>query len=128
MQTKDACSQVRMEQVDEMHQRLLRQMQQMERSMLADKQTIQHLQAQLDESMQKLQEMTQICSDQEKILVDAEKYLENIKFQSSMLVVLINDLLDLAKLETMNFSFNDEYFSLNELISKAFDTVKYQAT
>ena len=44
-----------------------------------------------------------------------------------MLITLINDLLDLAKLETMNFTFNEEYFDFNEVITKAFETVKYQA-
>ena len=44
-----------------------------------------------------------------------------------MLLTLINDLLDLAKLETMNFQFNNEYFNLTEVIDHAYDTVKYQA-
>ena len=44
-----------------------------------------------------------------------------------MLITLINDLLDLAKFETMNFKFNDDYFNMNELINQAYDTVKYQA-
>ena len=44
-----------------------------------------------------------------------------------MLLTLINDLLDLAKFETMNFKFNEDYFNLNELISKAYNTMKYQA-
>ena len=44
-----------------------------------------------------------------------------------MLLNLINDLLDLAKFETMNFSFNEEYFNLKEVIDQAYDTVKYQA-
>lgn len=44
-----------------------------------------------------------------------------------MLITLINDLLDLAKLETMNFKFNEEYFDYNKLIKQAFDTMKYQA-
>ena len=44
-----------------------------------------------------------------------------------MLITLINDLLDLAKLETMNFKFNEDYFDLNELINQAYDTMKYQA-
>lgn len=34
-----------------------------------------------------------------------------------MLLTLINDLLDLAKFETMNFKFNLEYFDLSELIN-----------
>ena len=46
----------------------------------------------------------------------AENYLENISYQSNMLLTLINDLLDLAKFETMNFSFNETLFNMNELI------------
>lgn len=45
-----------------------------------------------------------------------------------MLLNLINDLLDLAKFETMNFSFNEEYFDLNQVIDQAYETVKYQAS
>ena len=56
---------------------------------------------------------------------DTENYMENIFYQSSMLLNLINDLLDLAKFETMNFKFNEDYFNLNELISNAYDTMKY---
>lgn len=59
--------------------------------------------------------------------MEAETYLENISYQSSMLITLVNDLLDLAKLETMNFQFNEEYFNLDETISQACNTVKYQA-
>lgn len=54
---------------------------------------------------------------QDQTLVETEKYLENISFQSNMLITLINDLLDLAKFETMNFKFNDDYFNMNELIN-----------
>lgn len=44
-----------------------------------------------------------------------------------MLLTLINDLLDLAKFETLNFKFNEEFFNFNDLIAKAYDTMKYQA-
>lgn len=44
-----------------------------------------------------------------------------------MLLTLINDLLDLAKLETMNFGFNEEFFDFDQLISEAISTVKYEA-
>ena len=57
-----------------------------------------------------------MADKQEKTLMELEKYLENIQFQSSMLITLINDLLDLAKLETMNFKFNEEFFNFNQLI------------
>ena len=63
--------------------------------------------------------------DQRQALQNAETYLENIFYQSSMLLTLIQDLLDLAKFETMNFKFNEDFFNLNDLISKAYDTMKY---
>ena len=53
----------------------------------------------------------------------AEDYIENMAYQSNMLLTLINDLMDLAKLETLNFKFNEEYFDLPDLIKKAFKTV-----
>jgi len=45
-----------------------------------------------------------------------------------MLTNLINDLLDLAKLNTLNFKFNDDYFDLNILIQQSLDTMKYMAS
>ena len=72
---------------------------------------------QLDKCKKELQEITKICKEQGEILLETENYLENISYQSHMLITLINDLLDLAKFETMNFKFNEEYFNLNELIS-----------
>lgn len=62
------------------------------------------------------------------MLLENEKLLENISYQSSMLTTLINDLLDLAKLETMNFKFNEDYFDLNEIVDNALSTMKYQAS
>ena len=48
--------------------------------------------------------------------IQVETYLENIQYQSNMLITLINDLMDLAKFETMNFSFKEDYFNMNDLI------------
>ena len=42
-----------------------------------------------------------------------------------MLLNLINDLLDLAKITSLNFKFNDNYFDIRESIQKACQTVKY---
>lgn len=80
---------------------------------------------QLDNCKQNLIDITQLCKDQEAILLETENYLENISHQSSMLLTLINDLLDLAKLETMNFKFNEDYFNLSEVINQAYETMKY---
>lgn len=44
-----------------------------------------------------------------------------------MLVILINDLMDFAKMETMNLVFDNKYFDLSQLLKQANDTVKFQA-
>ena len=41
-----------------------------------------------------------------------------------MLINLINDLLDLAKINSLNFKFNNSYFDLADLIQKAYESVK----
>lgn len=41
---------------------------------------------------------------------------------------LINDLLDLAKLENNSFNINNEYFDLTKTIYEAFQIISYQAT
>ena len=79
----------------------------------------------MDSSNKELIDITKINKDMERNLLEAEKYLENISYQSNMLLTLINDLLDLAKFETMNFTFNEDYFNMNELLNQAYDTVKY---
>ena len=40
---------------------------------------------------------------------------------------LINDLLDLAKIEHSKFSLNQEYFSIEQLIKLTFSNMKFQA-
>ena len=79
----------------------------------------------MESSNKELIDITKINKDMERNLLEAEKYLENISYQSNMLLTLINDLLDLAKFETMNFTFNEDYFNMNELLNQAYDTVKY---
>lgn len=74
----------------------------------------QALQTQLKQCREQLEKVTKTSKEQEKILLEAEDYLENIFFQSSMLLNLINDMLDLAKMETFNFEFNENYFNLSE--------------
>jgi signal transduction histidine kinase len=44
-----------------------------------------------------------------------------------MLNNLINDLLDMAKFENGKFIFNEKYFSLPMLVSKALNVIKYFA-
>jgi len=44
-----------------------------------------------------------------------------------MLTNLINDLLDLAKINTLNFRFNNNYFDMKVLIQQSLETIKYMA-
>ena len=44
-----------------------------------------------------------------------------------MLTNLINDLLDLAKINSLNFKFNNDYFDMQQLFQNAVETVKFQA-
>eukprot|EP00347_Sterkiella_histriomuscorum_P019508 403341364 len=57
----------------------------------------------------------------------AEQLLKNSMFGSTMLLNLINDLLDLAKIENSSFNLNTSYFNLFETIQKAIDTIEFQA-
>ena len=42
-----------------------------------------------------------------------------------MLTNLINDLLDLAKINSLNFKFNNNFFDISKLFQNAIDTVKF---
>ena len=56
-----------------------------------------------------------------------QRTIEGMKYQSCMLLNLINDLLDFAKVENNSFTIVESYFDLNKLIESAFDTVRYVA-
>ena len=53
---------------------------------------------------------------------------ENVFFQSKMLINLINDLLDLAKINSLNFKFNDGYFDIKEVVLQACEKVRFIAS
>jgi signal transduction histidine kinase len=60
-----------------------------------------------------------------KELDDIVNSLENCGYCSTMLLNLINDLMDLAKLEKMKFSLNMDFFDLTKTIKGAFGTLSY---
>lgn len=49
-----------------------------------------------------------------------EKLLKNQIFSHKMMETLINDLLDLAKIEANSFNISSEYFDMGALIYEAF--------
>lgn len=57
-----------------------------------------------------------------------ESLLKNALFSSTMLLNLINDLLDLAKIENYSFNFNAQFFNLFEIINSALDNIEFQAS
>jgi signal transduction histidine kinase len=55
--------------------------------------------------------------------LQCERLLKNSLLSSTMLINLINDLLDLAKIENKQFKFNNCFFNLHELMMKTVDTL-----
>ena len=58
---------------------------------------------------------------------EAVDILGNIEFSQNMVENLINDLMDLGKLQKGVFKFDNELFSLPNVIMQAFETVKATA-
>jgi len=51
----------------------------------------------------------------------------NCKYNSKMLVNLINDMMDLAKTERMKFDLNNSFFDLEQLVQRSFENLGYLA-
>ena len=56
-------------------------------------------------------------------LHEIDQFLESIQFSATTISNLVNDLLDLAKMESNNFQFNEEYF---DLITSLKNTISQQ--
>ena len=65
---------------------------------------------------------------EENYMQEIEMLLQNSVFSAQQISTLINDLLDLAKLEKGEFTFNNEYFNMRETILKGIQQVQYMAT
>jgi len=65
---------------------------------------------------QKTEKMMSLFFNDNKQMDLAVNSLENCKYCSTMLLNLINDLMDLAKLEKMKFELNNEFFDITKTI------------
>lgn len=54
-------------------------------------------------------------------------YMNNAVYSAFMMTNLINDLLDQAKLENQAFRLNNDYINLIDIVSEAFNVVRFQA-
>ena len=59
--------------------------------------------------------------------IKAKKLLQGQIFCQRMLENLINDLLDLAKLENNSFNISNDYFNLKDLIFESFEMLSHLA-
>ena len=58
--------------------------------------------------------------------MEMEGLLKNANFSATMLLNLINDLLDLAKMENQSFNLNASYFNLlDDVITQAVVTLEH---
>ena len=57
----------------------------------------------------------------------AEAFLQKQIISQRMMENLINDLLDLAKMENNSFSLSQDFFNLGDTISEAFEMLLYSA-
>ena len=53
--------------------------------------------------------------------------IKNAVFSSKMMANLINDILDLAKIDSCSFKFTNQYFNLVETVQQCFTIVQFQA-
>jgi signal transduction histidine kinase len=58
---------------------------------------------------------------------DVEVFLKNSIFSAEQITNLVNDLLDLAKLEQGQFTFNNEFFNLMDAVKNGINQVSYMA-
>ena len=61
-----------------------------------------------------------MCTKIVELSTKMKIYLDNAVFSSLTLVNLVNDLLDLAKIESATFVINNEYVNLIEVVQQAF--------
>jgi signal transduction histidine kinase len=60
-------------------------------------------------------------------LEDSIRMQQNCKYNSKMLINLINDMMDLAKSERMKFDLNNSFFDLEKLVERSFECLGYLA-
>jgi len=64
-------------------------------------------------------------TEEMKLVID--KLLRNSLFSSRMIINLVNDLLDMAKIENLTFNLNFSYFNLLDTIQDVIGNINFQA-
>ena len=70
----------------------------------------------------------QSCEKLQLLKVKADKFLQNAIFSAYTMTNLINDLLDLAKMNNAAFQLHLENCNLVEIVEKTFHIIAHQAT
>lgn len=64
----------------------------------------------------KEKELLRMLSKQDAMLKQAMTAIKRMNQQVSMILTLVNDMLDLAKIEQFKFTLHEDYFDLSQLI------------
>jgi signal transduction histidine kinase len=82
--------------------------------------------SELDRKWVKLHDKMKSKKQKIKDLLDeSKKMISGCKMNSTMLINLVNDLLDLAKKENLTFQLHKGYFNLIRSIQQSFETLKF---
>mmetsp|Transcript_26594 Transcript_26594/g.25675 ORF Transcript_26594/g.25675 Transcript_26594/m.25675 type:complete len:96 (-) Transcript_26594:51-338(-) len=81
--------------------------------------------SQTNKTKQFLETYGVIMTEEMKLVID--KLLRNSLFSSRMIINLVNDLLDMAKIENLTFNLNFSYFNLLDTIQDVIGNINFQA-
>lgn len=62
------------------------------------------------------------------MLLEVQNHMRQVELQSTMIINLVNDLMDVAKIQAFKFKLFEEYFDLPAAIADAQRTMQVQAS
>jgi len=69
----------------------------------------------------------ELCKNMQEIAHNLRMYTQNTIFSSLTMKNLVNDLLDVAKIQNSCFTLNNDYFNLIEVVQEAFSIIQFHA-